>query len=47
MLKTGLQKRKPPPSIEDIKGERKKLKGRGSRGGKGSRIDADEEVRVA
>jgi len=44
MLKTGIQKkRKAPPTMRDVK----KLKGKGSRGGKGSKIAADEEVRIA
>ena len=44
MLKTGIQKkRKAPPTIQEVK----KLKGKGSRGGKGSKIAADEEVRIA
>jgi hypothetical protein len=48
MLKTGIQKkRKAPPTNEEVMGERKKLKGKGSRGGKGSKIAADEEVRIA
>ena len=48
MLKTGIQKkRKVPPTMEEVMGERKKLKGKGSRGGKGSKIAADEEVRIA
>jgi cell cycle checkpoint protein len=47
MLKTGIQKkRKSLPSMDELM-DRKRPKGRGSRGGKGSKIAADEEVRIA
>jgi len=46
MLKTGIQKKRKSSSMSDVQ-ERKKLKGKGSRGGKGSKIAADEEVRIA
>jgi hypothetical protein len=48
MLKTGIQKkRKGPPTVDEVMAERKKPNGKGSRGGKGSKIAADEEVRIA
>jgi len=53
MLKTGLRlggakgKRLPTGRDENIAGIKKPVKGRGSKGGKGAKIDADEGVRAA